>query len=315
MLVESSRFFLTKSDYLNILSSQSLETAVGYLSDKFLATDIGRLAEPHRMDLRSLYIAIDQGYSRVVGDLLDGAGVGRAAARRILWLLAAPDLYLSLNALSTNVKPPLLTSPLPAVLPGNLDPGRLQELKKSLPRELHGMINEYIDKKNVSLQQLVKTLDALAQGFEKVKGYELGVLTGLLHDLLVIKVCIGVADVRPLQPRAFSLSPEDLYEGCGRGVSELIPILSRARPAAGVFASVLSDALRFSPGVEALDLATYTGASHLASLVLKGSEPETVARLLLKLLGQYVLLKLSLTVVHSGLYRQEAVQFVNRWVG
>ena len=315
MLIESSKLFFTRSDYINILSSQNLETAIGYLSEKFLASEIGKLAGIHGISVIDVYNALDKGYRGILQSLFSQArDEERSIADKILWLLSSLDLYLSLNALTTGVKPPLMASPLPLLIPEIPDPMNIYILREILPAELHGLVKEYINKRSTQLQQVIRALDSLAMKVDKLKYYELSVLVNLLHDMQLLKACILYPEVRQLQPKVLSLNPANFYENCGKSIREVSIMLSKDRPFAVVFSEAINDSLKFSSGIEALDLGIYTGLHYLASLILQKTSIEKTCRLMLKLLGQYVFLKLVFTVVSSGLYRQEASVFISKWV-
>jgi len=315
MILESPTLFFSKGDYLNILSSLSIEAAAGYLAGKFIATEVGRVFETRGISLRDIYKAIDHGYGNAIGKLISEMETReRLIAEKVLWVLLTPDLYYSLKALSAGLEPPLMVSPLPIQLLEALRTGDSTTIRKNMPRELTSVVTEYLEKKNVSLPGLVKAMDELVNGISKYEYYESRVVAGLLHDLLLIKLCYSNPEVKQLQPRAFSLNPGELLEICGKSIVDSAGLLAKTRPVTALFSSILSDALRFSSGVEALDLAIYTSSQYLASLLLLKPGPERAVRLVLKLLGQNVLLKLAFTVVHSGLYRQEAAQFMSKWV-
>jgi len=315
MILESPSLFFSKGDYLNILSSPSIEAAAGYLAGKFIATDVGRVFEARGVSLRDIYTAIDRGYGNAIGKLVSEMEAReRLIAEKALWVLLTPDLYYSLKALSAGLEPPLMVSPLPIQLLEALRFGDSKTIRKNMPRELTSFVTEYLEKKSVSLPGLVKAMDELVNSISKYEYYESRVVAGLLHDLLLIKLCYSNPEVKQLQPRAFSLNSGELVEMCGKSIVDSVSLLAKTRPVMALFSSILSDALRFSSGIEALDLAIYTSSQYFASLLLLKPGPERAFRLVLKLLGQNVLLKFAFTVVHSGLYRQEATQFMSKWV-
>ncbi|MCY0868440.1 MAG: hypothetical protein OWQ48_04325 [Desulfurococcus sp.] len=314
MLIETPRVFLSRSDYLTILSSPNLEHAAGHLSGSFLAAYVGKLVSTHELNLKNLLATLDKGYMDVIEQLLENSGELRSRVEKVLWLLSSLDLYTTLNGLQKGVEPPLLTSPLPDLMVRRLGDLSPRALAERLPPEMQGMVSEYLKNKFVSPGQLVKAMGLLASSLSPLESYELGVLTGMLHDLLLIKASKVITDLKQLQPKPLALSQSELYSALDSEVEDLPGIISRARPLAKMFAEILSDSLKLSKGVEALDLAMYTGASYLASLTLRGFGVEDYIRLLFKLLGQLVLLKLSFTIVHSGFYRQEATLLVGKWV-
>jgi len=325
LLYTRSELYVRREEYFKALGSGSVVEALKSVPKEFTAKILESLGGGV-VSLNSVLALLESFHVELLNELSSQLYV-RDFALHVNGILSAYSTTIALLGYEKGLKP---VSYLPGISPGVIEDyasGR----RPSAPLNAYSerLLSAFVDHKGIRVEDVLGVFDGIKRELDGVLNYGERLVVGLVHDLVALRLCTVSGKFRDAPWRPMLIDQRDLLAICRMATADLysavealrktgplITALKKARPVMSIASSIAVDALRVIGGDEVFDFLVAVAPAYLSPLVLRAEARSLFLKDFFATLRQLALLRLALTLVHSGdeELKSEFKSFIERWV-